>query len=218
MALASRNIGVDDSRTRLVEAAEQLMREEGYAAVTSRRVASKAGLKPQLVHYHFRSMDDLFLAVSERGAQQLSEHLDRALASHQPLHSLWELISDRNTAVLASEFLALANHRRTIRAEVARYAKRYRSVQIELLSLTFSECGISRTLYPPAAMALIMESIARTLAIEASLGLSAGHADAIRFVKRYLDIVEPVRSPRKSSKREKLLADLSGRGGPVPRK
>jgi TetR/AcrR family transcriptional regulator len=63
-------VDLEDSKTRLIEAAERLMREEGYAAVTSRRVASKAGLKPQLVHYYFRTMDDLFLAILEQGAGQ----------------------------------------------------------------------------------------------------------------------------------------------------
>ena len=42
-----------------MDAAEQLLLEEGYAAVTSRRVGARAGLKPQLVHYYFRTMDDL---------------------------------------------------------------------------------------------------------------------------------------------------------------
>ncbi len=37
----------------LLDAAEQLMAEEGYAAVTSRRVAEKAALKPQLVPHCF---------------------------------------------------------------------------------------------------------------------------------------------------------------------
>jgi AcrR family transcriptional regulator len=192
---------VDDSRTRLVEAAEQLMREEGYAAVTSRRVASQAGLKPQLVHYHFGSMDDLFLAIVERGAQQMTERFERALTAGHPLHDLWELISDRKIAVLASEFLALANHRRTIRAEIARYGKLFRAVQTELLSRILSEGGHSRTQYPPAAMALIMESIARTLATEASLGMSAGHVEVMRLVERYLEGFEPARRPAKPSKR-----------------
>ena len=56
-------------RGALLDAAEQLMLEEGYAAVTSRRVAAQAGLKPQLVHYYFRTMDDLFLAVFRRRAE-----------------------------------------------------------------------------------------------------------------------------------------------------
>ena len=62
--MAPRRIGALTSKTRssLLNAAESLMRESGYAAVTSRRLAAKAGLKPQLVHYYFRTMDDLFLA------------------------------------------------------------------------------------------------------------------------------------------------------------
>jgi AcrR family transcriptional regulator len=69
---AARRIGAPDAKNRgvLLETAEQLMLEEGYVAVTSRRVADKAGLKPQLVHYYFRTMDDLFLAVFRRRAEQ----------------------------------------------------------------------------------------------------------------------------------------------------
>ena len=50
---STRRIGAADSksRARLLDAAEQLLLDDGYAAVTSRRVAAKAGLKPQLVHY-----------------------------------------------------------------------------------------------------------------------------------------------------------------------
>ncbi len=53
---SARRIGAPDAKNRgvLLDTAEQLMIEEGYAAVTSRRVASEAGLKPQLVHYYFR--------------------------------------------------------------------------------------------------------------------------------------------------------------------
>ena len=67
-----RRIGTETSKTRaaLLDAAEKLMLEEGYAAVTSRHVAAKAGLKPQLVHYYFRTMEDLFLALFRRRAEQ----------------------------------------------------------------------------------------------------------------------------------------------------
>ncbi|PRC44887.1 TetR family transcriptional regulator, partial [Mycobacterium sp. ITM-2017-0098] len=46
-----RRIGAPDAKNRVVllDAAEQLLIEDGYAAVTSRRVADRAGLKPQLV-------------------------------------------------------------------------------------------------------------------------------------------------------------------------
>src|SRR5690606_18752606 len=60
---APRRLGAPDAKNRtvLMDAAEQLMLEQGWATVTSRRIAEHAGLKPQLVHYYFRSMDELFL-------------------------------------------------------------------------------------------------------------------------------------------------------------
>ncbi len=69
---SARRIGAPDAKNRvlLLDAAEQLMLEEGYAAVTSRRLASKAGLKPQLVHYYFRTMEELFLEVFRRRAEE----------------------------------------------------------------------------------------------------------------------------------------------------
>lgn len=70
------------------------MLEEGYAAVTSRRVAAKAGLKPQLVYYYFRTMDDLFLALFRRRAALGLERQALALASPQPLWALWDLSRD----------------------------------------------------------------------------------------------------------------------------
>ena len=48
---SGRRIGAEDSKTRavLLDATEQLMLEEGYAAVSSRRVARTAGLNAGLV-------------------------------------------------------------------------------------------------------------------------------------------------------------------------
>ena len=82
-AASPRRIGAEDSKTRaqLLDAAELLLLEEGYAAVTSRRVAAKAGLKPQLVHYYFRTMDDLFLEVFRRRAEENLARFERAVAA-----------------------------------------------------------------------------------------------------------------------------------------
>ncbi len=92
----ARRLGAPDAKNRtvLLDAAEQLMRDEGYAAVTSRRVAEQAGLKPQLVHYYFRTMDDLFLEMFRRGADRIQHFHQLALRSPQPLWALWELNTD----------------------------------------------------------------------------------------------------------------------------
>ena len=55
-----------EKRARMLDAAERIMVREGYAAVTSRRVEAEAGLK---LHYHFGTLDDLFIAVFRRRAR-----------------------------------------------------------------------------------------------------------------------------------------------------
>ena len=118
---SARRIGAPDAKNRgvLLDAAEQLMLEEGYAAVTSRRVAERAGLKPQLVHYYFRTMEDLFLEVFRRRAEEGLGVLRRtALESPQPLWALWRFSTDPEATRLTMEFMGLANHRKALRAEI----------------------------------------------------------------------------------------------------
>src|SRR5512139_3049424 len=129
--VSGRRIGAESSKTRqaLLEAAEQVMREEGYAAVSSRRIAERAGLKPQLVHYYFRTMDELFLALLHRLTDAYLIQFARTLASDKPLRGLWDISSSLETAALTTEFLALANHRKEIGAEIIRVNRRMRTMQ-----------------------------------------------------------------------------------------
>src|ERR1700741_3492798 len=73
MQMASERRNGEESastRTAILDATAQIMREEGYAAVRSRKVAGRAGLKSQLAHYHFGTMDELFLALYQRYEEQ----------------------------------------------------------------------------------------------------------------------------------------------------
>jgi AcrR family transcriptional regulator len=184
----TRRIGTEDSATRtaLLDAALRLMIEEGYAAVTSRRVAAKADLKPQLVHYYFRSMDDLFLALVRRGAEQNLQRQARALASPQPLRALWAFSSDPMGTTLAMEFSALANHRKAIRTELATYAEQFRQLQSEALASVFGAYGIDPEEFPPEAVLVLITSISRLLVLEETLGMTTGHAEMRALVERCL--------------------------------
>ena len=70
-----------EKRTRLLDVTEEIMLREGYAAVSSRSVAAKAGIQPPLVHYYFPTIDDLFVAVLRRRAERNVERMAAALAS-----------------------------------------------------------------------------------------------------------------------------------------
>ena len=104
------------ARHRLIEATAKLMRDEGYAAATSRRVAAEAGVKQALVYYYFPTMDDLFVEVLRAGADSSLQKMRAALTDDDPLRALWEMNSDSRLTGLNTEFMALANHRKAIRS------------------------------------------------------------------------------------------------------
>jgi len=184
----SRRIGAADSKTRalLVDAAEALLLEEGYAAVTSRKVAARADLKPQLVHYYFRTMDDLFLALVRRGADLNLERQAEALASPQPLRALWELSTDPTGIVLTVELFALANHRKAIRTELLAYAERFRSQQAEAMAGILRRYGVDTSGFPPAAAPVVMTGLSRIIGLETALGLTTGHEELQSLVEQWL--------------------------------
>ena len=189
---SNRRIGAPDSKTRalLVDAAERLMLNDGYAAVSSRRVAGEAGLKPQLVHYYFRTMDELFLAVLRRRAEESLDRYARALASDRPLRALWELTTDPRGAVFTMEFAALANHRKPIRAEIAAYAERVRQMQLDVLTRVLDGAGISADACPPVVVLQAMTGISQVIALEEALGITTGHDATRSFVERHIDQLE----------------------------
>lgn len=189
---SARRIGAPDAKNRgvLLDAAEQLMLEEGYAAVTSRRVAEKAALKPQLVHYYFRTMDELFLAAFRRRAEEGLRVQAQALKSPQPLWALWRFSTDPAATAVTMEFVALANHRKALRAEIAYYAERFREEQRKALSTLLERYGIDAAEVPPLVWSVLMTSVSRVLVMEEALGMSAGHAETVEFVERYLHRLE----------------------------
>ncbi len=196
---SSRRIGTRDSKTRaqLLDAAELLMSEEGYAAVTSRRLAARAGLKPQLVHYYFRTMDDLFVEAFRRRAEENLARFERAIAEDASLQNLWRLNADPRGAAFTIEFVALANHRKVIRAEIARYAERFRAAQVEAVRSALAGHGIDEERLPPLVALLTMTGIAQVLAIEGALGVTAGHDTTVAFVERTIAQLEGSTQGRK---------------------
>jgi TetR/AcrR family transcriptional regulator len=191
----ARRIGAEDSATRamLLDAAQALMVEEGYASVTSRKVAARAGLKPQLVHYYFLTMDDLFVALVRRGAEQTRERQAAALASDQPLWALWEMTTHPAGRTIITEVAALANHRKTLRAEIATLARALRDEQIAALSPVLEGYGVGGTLTPEAFVTLA-NALGQNLLMEEALGLDTGHA-AIRALVE--DVLTRYEGPRR---------------------
>jgi AcrR family transcriptional regulator len=202
----SRRIGSEESKTRaqLLDAAERLMHEEGYAAVTSRRVAAQAGLKPQLVHYYFRTMDDLFVEMFRRRAEGNITRFEQAIAEDGSLENLWRLNTDPRGSAFTIEFVAVANHRKAMRAEIARYAERFRAAQLDAVAAEFARRGIVEM--PPVVALLLMTGIAQVLALEGALGVTTGHDTTVEFIEQAIARLEvqPATKPRGNGKGRSL--------------
>jgi AcrR family transcriptional regulator len=218
---SARRIGVESSATRalLLDAAKRVIQEYGYAALTSRRVATEAGQKPQLVHYYFRTMDDLLLALVRRGGDETFKRLARAVASEEPLRALWKLSMDPLATVVTMEIMAVANHHNLIRAEARRYAEQYRNIQAEAMSQYLERLGIKAQV-PPLAVTLIMAGIAQVLLREKALGMTLGHAEVERGVDGWLEnfATRVRRSRTASSTKKNSSVGRGNRSSPRKRK
>jgi AcrR family transcriptional regulator len=193
----SQRIGTEQSATRplILDTVEKLMLEEGYAAVTARRVATEAGIKHPLVHYYFPTTDDLFLALYRRTVEQVMQLLDEALQSARPLHALWKFTTDASRTTIAVEFMALANHRKAIRKEIAHHHDRIREKHVAAFSKLQAAKAIDPKICTPLGLAVLMVGIARILVLEQGVGISMGHADVHKFMEHLLNRYEP--APRK---------------------
>jgi AcrR family transcriptional regulator len=211
----SRRVGTETSRTRalLLDVTERLLVEESFAAVTSRRVASEAGVNAALVHYYFPTLDDLFVAVYKRRTEHLVQRLTEDLQTDQPLWAMWEYNSDRTGTALASEFLALANHRKAIRAEIAEVAERLHALQLDALSGVLERYGIDTEVVTPAAVVMLMVAIPRAMVIEEALGMTGGHQEARALVEHFLERLEGPRRRTARRRSESTSASSYARRG-----
>jgi len=164
------------------------MRDEGYAAATSRRVAALAGVKPALVYYYFDTMDDLFVAVLRAGAEASLNEMRQALTADDPLRTLWLINSDARRTGLNTEFMALANHRKVIGSELKAYAERVRDIETAAATVALRAHGVDIEEFPPVVVSMLVTQMARSMCNEVAIGVTDGHRELQAFVDRFLEM------------------------------
>ena len=184
---APRRVGREDSATRatLLDAVERLMFESGYASVTYRAVARRAEVTPALVQYYFPTLDDLFVATIRRRSDENVERLRTALAeADDPLVALWDYSNNEATAALTTEFLALGNHRKSIRAEIEASTQVVRQLQFDVAA-RLGDAGVALEL-TPEALVFLVTAVPKLLQLEDSVGIDTGHAAITEIIERQL--------------------------------
>jgi len=169
----------------MLDAAEHILCEEGYGALTSRAVAERIGVKQRLVYYYFRTMDELIVETFRRLAIREKERMSKALAHDLPLREIWEVCVRTTDTRLVSEFMALANRIEELRSEVHDYIEESRRMQVFALSKAMAGRGDDTTL-PPIAAAIFATSAALAIHREAEIGIRAGHAEVLKIIEDFI--------------------------------
>ena len=67
--------GVLSAREKILEAADTLFGELGFDAATTREIAERSGVNKALIHYHFKSKEELLYSVLDRYYENLAQSL-----------------------------------------------------------------------------------------------------------------------------------------------
>lgn len=192
-AVATRRMGLENSssRTALMDGVEAVMRDDGYAALTARSVAERAGLKHQLVYYYFQTMDDLLLATYRRHVGRVQEQVEHAFAQPRPLHAFWDVCSNPFDARLNMEFMAMANHNAAIHAETVEFGERLRRIGLERAAERIAATPDASAMFSPIAVTQAITAIGNIIGLETTLGIHGGHEETRAMVDWWLDRLEP---------------------------
>lgn len=173
----------------MLDGAEDILREEGYAALTSRRISERIGVKQRLVYYYFQTMDDLIIEGFRRLSVRELARLRSAFSAERPLRRIWDVCIHTTDTRLISEFMALANRIEGLRAEVIKFIEESRAIQVKALAAALKRKPKFRI--PAAGLAMLATSVALALTREAELGISTGHNEIMTVIGDFLSEVEP---------------------------
>jgi AcrR family transcriptional regulator len=181
--LAGQRLPGEESRARLIEAAARIINEQGYAALSAKTLAESVGLKRQIVHYYFRTMDELLLAVVRFYGELGLARFEVAFRSGDPFRVIWEVEADASATTFA--FMAMARHQPIIRDELRRYLVAFQELQVQAIERYVREHDLTLSM-PAAAAVVIIQSVAQSLAAQKMLGAMSGHAEALNAMEDFI--------------------------------
>lgn len=127
------------TRQRIVVAVWDVLTEHGYAKLTVRSVARKAGVSHAMIHYYFSSKDDLVLAVVEHARSYWIHPLeDRLYGAGTPMEKLQNIViwmaepATRDVMRVHRQLLAQSEWSEELRAAMATEYARWRTSFVEL--------------------------------------------------------------------------------------
>ncbi len=104
---------------------------------------------------------------------------------------LWEYSQEESTAALTTEFLALGNHRKSIRAEIAEFTDRVRELQLDALRSSAVDDLPGLGDLSIEVLLFVLTGVPKLLRLEQGVGVSGSHQATVAAFEQLLDAAEP---------------------------
>src|ERR1700761_552244 len=174
----------------LLDAAERLLADAGYAGITTRRLAEEAGVNHGLVHYYFSSNENLLVHALERFTGRLIARQRELYEDDSvPFADKWRtamryLVSeDVRYEKIWLELQALAWNNPDIRARLARVNAEWRAVLTEAFDEPRRELSIPM---PLEALVSLVMTFNLGIITERLGGIETGHRELLDWIEQWI--------------------------------
>jgi TetR/AcrR family transcriptional regulator len=176
---------------RFLDAAERLLVDIGYAAITTRKLADEASANLGLVHYYFGSMEDLFIQVLERFTDRLIERQRAMYASPAPYIEKWReamryIDEDRPYQKIWWELQAMAWNRPEFRARVARVHDAWRDAMRAAVHEALGRYQMADGDFTTEAWVTLIVTLNEGIILERLSGIDRGHDELLAAIDKWL--------------------------------
>jgi AcrR family transcriptional regulator len=167
----------------LMDAAEHLLYEVGYAGVTTRAVAEAAGVNHGLVHYYFGSMEELLTQTLTRFVEQLALALEGLYADpNLTFAEKWRL---------GSQFWV---NEPALQTQLTEVHARFRAIFEHHFGQALRDYSLDETQFPLKVVVAAVTSFQLGLIVEGLSGVEDGHQDLLDWIQLWIDDLEAKRT------------------------
>ncbi len=177
----------------ILDAAESLLIDVGYARITTRRLAERAGVNQGLINYYFGSIQEVLLQAVERFTSRLIERQRAMYASDAPFIDKWRAAmsnmdddSDSGYQKILLELYALGWNDEAIRNRMKQVHEQWLDVLLPSFEAGLAELGVDEERFPVEAIVSLVATFNEGIMLERHSGIDSGHEQLLAMIERLL--------------------------------
>jgi AcrR family transcriptional regulator len=192
----------------LLNAAEALLVEVGYASISTRRLAERASVNHGLVHYYFGSMEEVLLQTLERYTARLIDRQRQLYDAAGPFIDKWRQAMsfldedlDSGYQKIWFELQAMAWNQPEMATRVRRVTDTWLGVLTDALGIALRAYGLENA-FPLEAVVSLVATFNQGIILERLVGVDSGHRALLASIDAWLVDLESRAEPEVGAKEE----------------